>query len=191
MPKNDDVALRLVQRYEMLMNEGLHVAVDTCGFAPREDVLAVARRADLLLWDVKTLDPTRHRDLAGVPLEPILGNLEAVSRLGVPIWLRFPVIPGVNDDDEGVELDTRGYLMQMSEDLLETYVVQHIAASPGATITFAVRTEKESSPEKTRASILPSGFIHLVGKPPVSPGPTSHSAVKKAVVQGPHGSGAS
>ncbi len=79
--------------------EGLHVVVDTCGFAPRETVLAAAALADLLLWDVKTLDPMRHRELTGVWLAPILENLAAVSRAGARIWLRLPVIPGVNDDD--------------------------------------------------------------------------------------------
>ena len=82
--------------------EGLHLALDTCGFAPRETVLAAAARADLLLWDVKTLDPKRHRELTGVPLEPILENLDALSQQGVRIWLRLPVIPGVNDDDESL-----------------------------------------------------------------------------------------
>src|SRR5512140_3115252 len=80
--------------------EGLHTAVDTCGFAPRETMLAAAARADLLLWDVKTLVADRHLELTGVPLAPILENLEAVSRTAVPIWLRLPVIPGVNDDEE-------------------------------------------------------------------------------------------
>ena len=82
--------------------EGLHVALDTCGFAARETVLAAASLANLLLWDVKTLDPKRHRELTGVPLEPILENLAAVSRAGARIWLRLPVIPGVNDDAESV-----------------------------------------------------------------------------------------
>jgi pyruvate formate lyase activating enzyme len=88
----------LLGALEACRREGLHVAVDTCGFAPRETVLAAAARADLLLWDVKTLDPGRHRDLTGVPLEPILANLDAVSRLGVPVWLRLPIVPGVNDE---------------------------------------------------------------------------------------------
>lgn len=82
--------------------EELHVAVDTCGYAARETVLAVAERADLLLWDVKTLDPARHRELTGVPLDPILENLASASRVGVPIWLRLPVIPGVSDDPASV-----------------------------------------------------------------------------------------
>jgi len=77
----------------------LHVAVDTCGFASRAVVLAAADRADLLLWDLKVLDPGAHLSLTGVPLRPILDNLEAAAGLGTPIWLRIPVIPGVNDDE--------------------------------------------------------------------------------------------
>ena len=92
----------LLAALEACRREELHVAVDTCGYAARETVLAVAELADLLLWDVKTLDPARHRELTGVPLAPILENLEAVSRTGVPIWLRLPVVPGVNDDLESV-----------------------------------------------------------------------------------------
>ena len=81
---------------------GLHTAVDTCGAAPRDLALRVARSTDLLLWDVKHLDPDRHRELTGAPLEPILTNLAAVAAVGVPIWLRMPVIPGLNDDDDGI-----------------------------------------------------------------------------------------
>ena len=92
----------LLAALEACRREGLHAAIDTCGFAPRETALAAAARADLFLWDVKTLDPRRHLALTGVPLAPILENLEAVSRTGTPIWLRLPVIPGVNDDDASV-----------------------------------------------------------------------------------------
>jgi pyruvate formate lyase activating enzyme len=86
---------------------GLHAAVDTCGFAPSEVMAAVAERADLFLWDVKTLDPDRHRALTGAPLEPILANLGTVSARGVPIWLRVPVIPGVNDGEEAIAAVSR------------------------------------------------------------------------------------
>ncbi len=89
----------LLAALEACQGEGLHAAVDTCGFGPGETVTSVAERADLLLWDVKTLDAERHLELTGVPLGPILENLAAASRTGVPIWLRIPVIPGVNDDE--------------------------------------------------------------------------------------------
>lgn len=82
-----------------LRREEVHVAVDTCGLAACATVEAVAVAADLLLWDVKHLDAERHLELTGAPLAPILDNLEAAAAIGVPIWLRVPVVPGVTDDD--------------------------------------------------------------------------------------------
>lgn len=81
---------------------GIHTAVDTCGLAPREVAVAVAFRTDLMLWDVKHTNDTRHRALTGAPLEPILANLAAVAEVGVPIWLRVAVIPGLNDDADNI-----------------------------------------------------------------------------------------
>jgi len=78
---------------------GLRTAVDTCGVASRELAVAVAKRTHLLLWDVKHTDEGRHRDLVGAPLAPILANLAAVAEVGVPIWLRVPVVPGMSDDE--------------------------------------------------------------------------------------------
>ena len=54
---------------------GLHTAVDTCGFAPRERLLALAPLVDLFLCDLKLVDDARHRALTGAavradPREP-------------------------------------------------------------------------------------------------------------------------
>jgi pyruvate formate lyase activating enzyme len=81
---------------------GLRTAVDTCGAASRELAVAAARRTHLVLWDVKHTDEARHRALVGAPLAPILANLAAVTEVGVPIWLRVPVVPGMNDDDDNL-----------------------------------------------------------------------------------------
>jgi hypothetical protein len=59
------------------------------------------------------------------------------------------------------------------------------------TSKVARRTAKSSFPEKTSHIDLPSLLIHLGGKLLVSPGPTSHFSVKKTVLHGPHGAGAS
>lgn len=81
---------------------GLHTAVDTCGLAPRAVVEAVAAHADLLLWDLKHLDPRRHEELTGAPLAAILDNLAAVASHGVPVWLRLPIVPGYTDDEASI-----------------------------------------------------------------------------------------
>jgi pyruvate formate lyase activating enzyme len=78
--------------------EHLHTAVDTCGLASRDDLLAAAELADLFLYDVKFVDERRHREHTGVGNGSILANLEALTAMHGAVWLRVPVIPGVNDD---------------------------------------------------------------------------------------------
>jgi pyruvate formate lyase activating enzyme len=78
--------------------EGLHTAVDTSGFARSEDLLAVAEYTNLFLYDLKHMDDQRHREQTGVSNRLILENLRALGQTGCEIWVRVPLIPGVNDD---------------------------------------------------------------------------------------------
>ena len=75
----------------------IHTAVDTCGFAEWDVLDAVASQTDLFLYDVKHLDDDRHRELTGVSNGLILENLERLSEAGHRIWIRYPLIPCVND----------------------------------------------------------------------------------------------
>ncbi len=81
----------------------IHRAVDTCGYAPRETLLEVARRTDLFLYDLKVLDSRRHAELTGVGNETIHANLAALCATGVGIELRFPVVPGISDTGANLE----------------------------------------------------------------------------------------
>ena len=90
----------LLAALEACHAEGIHAAVDTCGYAPRETLLAVADLTDLFLYDLKATDDKVHRKYTGVSNERIIENLEALGREHGAIWLRVPVIPGVNDCTE-------------------------------------------------------------------------------------------
>ncbi|MCE1195221.1 glycyl-radical enzyme activating protein [bacterium] len=78
---------------------GLHRAVETSGFASEEAFGLVAGQADLLLFDVKLLDPDAHRAWTGADLAPILRNLRSAAAAGIPVIIRRPLIPGVNDGE--------------------------------------------------------------------------------------------
>ena len=80
--------------------EGLHTCLDTCGFAPAGQYLALLDLVDLFLYDIKDTDAKRHRHLTGVPLAPILSNLKAIDAAGGRVILRCPLIPGINTDPE-------------------------------------------------------------------------------------------
>lgn len=79
--------------------QGISTCVETCGFAPAERVRDIAGLTDRFLYDYKLTDSARHRAYTGVSLEPILQNLTMLSEMGARIWLRCPIIPGVNDDE--------------------------------------------------------------------------------------------
>jgi len=82
---------------------GIHTTLDTCGQAAWKTLERIRPWVDLFLYDLKLMDPARHARFTGVSNERILENLRRLARAGQAIWLRFPVIPGVNDDPENVQ----------------------------------------------------------------------------------------
>jgi len=96
-----DFTLALLAKCKML---GLNTALDTCGHVQWNVLEKALESADLVLFDIKHLDPDEHRDGTGVDNKLILSNLEkAVSSDKSRIWIRIPVIPGYNDNNEYIE----------------------------------------------------------------------------------------
>ena len=93
---------------------GIHTAIETCGHASWKVCQTLLTHLDLILYDLKEVDPAKHRRYTGVSNELILDNLRRLARTGKPIVVRRPVIPGYNDDEESIhalarfvrELDT-------------------------------------------------------------------------------------
>jgi pyruvate formate lyase activating enzyme len=81
---------------------GIHTAVDTAGNISWEALDDIRSLVDLFLFDVKAFDEEIHRQATGVGNQLIYNNLKRLSETGSPIWVRFPVIPGVNDSEEEV-----------------------------------------------------------------------------------------
>jgi pyruvate formate lyase activating enzyme len=81
---------------------GIHVAVDTCGHVDTAALLEAARDTDLFLYDVKLMDEDRHRAVTGTTNVRILQNLERLAAVHPQVIVRFPLIPGLNDDDANV-----------------------------------------------------------------------------------------
>lgn len=81
-----------------LSAEGVHTALDTCGFARWQDLAVAAAHADLVLFDLKLMDDARHLAATGVSNDRILTNLRALAAIHPNIVIRVPIIPGVNDD---------------------------------------------------------------------------------------------
>jgi pyruvate formate lyase activating enzyme len=103
----------VTEAMRLLAAEGVHTALDTCGFGRWQDLREAAAHANLVLYDIKLMDDARHKAATGVSNDVILENLEALAKIHPAIWIRVPVIPGVNDDD--VNLDaTAAFLRPLS-----------------------------------------------------------------------------
>lgn len=91
--------------YELLTacrEHEIHTCVDTTGYVSEEKLIKISDKTDLFLFDVKHMDDEEHRRYTGVSNAVILKNLRLLDQIGADIWIRFPLIPGVNDDEYNV-----------------------------------------------------------------------------------------
>ncbi len=77
---------------------GWQTCLDTSGFAPQESFQRVLPWVDFFQYDLKIMDEERHKLFTGVSNASILSNLEYLRQQGVRIYLRLPILPGINDD---------------------------------------------------------------------------------------------
>ena len=84
-------------------DSGIHVAMDTCGYIATEEGLKILKEADLLLYDLKGIDPKQHLINTGVSNEIILKNLESLNAMKKPIIIRVPLIPGHVDSKQNIK----------------------------------------------------------------------------------------
>jgi len=80
----------------------IHTAVDTCGYAKLDVLLKISKHVDLFLYDLKVINDEKHLQFTGVSNKSILENLKKLSENGPRIIVRFPLVPGVNDDEKDI-----------------------------------------------------------------------------------------
>lgn len=90
----------LIELLKACKNEKLHTALDTAGYVSPEIAAQVLQHTDLLLLDLKAFNPTVYKELTGVELAPTLELLRLSQDMGVPIWIRFVLVPGLTDNED-------------------------------------------------------------------------------------------
>ena len=82
--------------------KGLHTALDTSGYALWEDFLELLPYIDLVLYDVKIMDNQLHQKYTGVGIHLVQENLSSLVDSGKKVFVRYPVLLGVNDSGEQI-----------------------------------------------------------------------------------------
>lgn len=87
-------------------DEGVHTTIETCAYTEWENIQAALPYLNFLFVDLKMVDAKLHEEYTGVGNEQILRNLvrinESIQAQNTVLVVRMPVIPGVNDTEEGV-----------------------------------------------------------------------------------------
>ena len=87
---------------------GIHTAIETCGFARWDTLKAILEYTDLVLYDIKHMDPGRHKQYTAVSNKLILDNAKKIRmELNLPMHARLPIIPGYNDSSENLNAAAR------------------------------------------------------------------------------------
>jgi pyruvate formate lyase activating enzyme len=82
---------------------GLHTALDTSGHAHLELAKEALAQTDLVLLDLKSSDAATHQAVTGVSQDRILKFAEYLAEIKKPTWIRFVLVPGLNDAPENIE----------------------------------------------------------------------------------------
>jgi len=101
----------ILELFKLCKAEGLHTAVDTSGYILNEKVKDVLNLTDLVLLDIKHINPDKYRNLTARPLEPTKQFVEYLAEIQKPVWLRYVLVPGFSDDEKDLH-DWAKYVSQ-------------------------------------------------------------------------------
>ncbi len=101
-------AVFVAEFLKKMKDNGIHTALDTCGLVPAAAYEKILPYTDLLLYDIKEINSSKHKEFTGSGNEKILNNLLTISEWikihGTPkeLWIRTPIIPDATATEENI-----------------------------------------------------------------------------------------
>lgn len=133
----------------------VHALIETSGFASAEVFTRLAEVMDMVIMDVKIVDPVLHKKYTGVDNAPILRNLEILKGMGKPFRIRVPLIPTVNDTLENMEATAR--LLEGTDQLEKVELMRYNKAA-GAKYSGVGMKYEPDFPEQQEPQIFREPF---------------------------------
>ena len=105
----------LIEAMDALRRDGITSAIDTSGTYFDDKSETVIAHCDMVLLDIKHIDPAKFEELTGREQGTLRLWIDAINRKEKPVWIRQVIVPGFNDDEE--------YIHRLNEFLLR---IKHI-----------------------------------------------------------------
>ena len=133
---------------------GLHVAVDTSGVASQEQFERIIDDTDLFLYDIKHLNDQKHQAHTGVSNRLVLDNLAYLLDKKKDVIIRYPVIPGINDDEEQLAALV-ALLKSYRHQLPELHLLPYHAIARGKYERFKLPYKMNGTEALSKEDVLP------------------------------------
>ena len=88
--------------FDRLHEEGINICLDTNGGIWNSDVEELLGKTDLVLLDIKQINPERHINLTGRSNEQTIKTAQWLEEHEKPFWLRYVLVPGISDFEEDI-----------------------------------------------------------------------------------------
>lgn len=143
-------AKELLPLVKRLHEEGINVCIDTNGGVWNPAVEELLKEVDLVLLDVKQINPTRHESLTGRSNTQTLKTAQWLEDIGKPFWLRYVLVPGISDFEEDIRT--------LGEHFKDYRMIQRVEILPYHTLgihkyetlgqEYALKDTKTNTPEQ-------------------------------------------
>ena len=97
----------ITELYEKAKAKGIHTCLDTSGIVFNENNKALMEKfdrlmksVDLVLLDIKHIDPEQHKELTNQPNDQILAFAKYLDKKNITVWIRHVVVPGITYNEE-------------------------------------------------------------------------------------------
>lgn len=146
----------LIEFFEAAKAAGVRTCIDTSGvnFVRNEPYFGKFKRlmdvTDLLLVDIKNIDPVEHKKLTGHDNKNILDMFRYLDEIQKPIWIRHVLVPGMSDNDE-LLIKTREFIDSLHNvEKIEVlpYHALALAKYQDLGIDYALKDVKSPSPDR-------------------------------------------
>jgi len=97
--------------------EGLYTVMVSNGYVNREPLNAILEFIDAFNIDLKAFNNNFYRKLTGADVEPVKNSLKQIALSGKHLEITTLIIPGLNDDEKEMELQTRWLASELGKDV--------------------------------------------------------------------------
>lgn len=156
----------LIPLFRQLKEAGIHICVDSNGGIWNKHVEELFTLADLVLLDVKEINPSRHKHITSRSNAQTLATAEWLESHHHPFWLRYVLVPGLSDFKDDLEALGKHFASYHQIERVELLPYHTLGVHKYESLgwEYKLKDVKENTPEQIEkaAEVLRQFFPQLV-----------------------------